>query len=156
MPAGCTHDEFRALTSIAEIWDQVILEGRFAVTYLGRVERATGTLWTTATPVVLDRFPKRRGPGGSVVVDAPEEQLQRALARGGLPPARVEVWSSRQTIPHRLGGQTRLDAFRRARLGETPVHPVVGATISFDRPVEGPIVLGRLAHFGLGRFEPVA
>ncbi|MGP6188503.1 MAG: type I-U CRISPR-associated protein Csb2 [Vulcanimicrobiaceae bacterium] len=154
LPAGCTHDEFRALTSIDDIWDRVILEGRFAVTYLGRVEPATGTHWATATPVVLDRFPKRRGPGGSVVVDSAEEQLQRALERRGLRPARVKVWSPRQTIPHRLGGQTRLDAFRRARIGERTIHPLVGATISFDRPVDGPIVVGRLAHFGLGRFEP--
>jgi hypothetical protein len=45
--------------------------------------------------------------------------------------------------------------FRRARIGEPTRHPAVGATLHFDRPATGPIVLGRLAHFGLGRFEPV-
>ena len=112
------------------------------------------------TPVVLDRFPKRRGPGGSVPVDAPEDQIAGALERRGFPAAQVEVWDHRRTIAHRLGGQTRLDAFRRARIGERrgsrsrrPIPPVVGATIRFDRSVEGPIVLGRLAHFGLDRFE---
>jgi CRISPR-associated protein Csb2 len=152
LPDGCTHDEFRALTSIAEIWDNVILEGTFPVTYLGQVERTTGTHWTTVTPVILDRFPKRRGPGGSVAVDAPEEQLQRALERRGLPAASIEIWTPHRTIPHRLGGQTHLDAFRRARIGERTAYPVIGATMSFDQPVVGPIVLGRLAHFGLGRF----
>lgn len=155
LPAGCTHDEFRALTSVAEIWDPIILEGRFAVTYLGRVQRASGHRWTTSTPVVLDRFPKRRGAGGSILVDSPQEQLQRAFERRGLPPARIEVWSPRQTIPHRLGGQTRLDAFRRARIGERAIHPVVGATVTFDEPIAGPIAVGRMAHFGLGRFEPM-
>jgi CRISPR-associated protein Csb2 len=160
LPSGCTHDEFRALAGIQAIWDPVILEGRFAITYLGRVEPPAGTQWTTATPIVLDRFPKRRGPGGSVVVDAPEEQIACALERRGFPPAQVDVWDQRSTIAHRLGGQTRLDAFRRARIDERrgprcrqPIPPVVGATIRFDRPVEGPIVLGRLAHFGLGRFD---
>ena len=157
LPNGCTHDEFRALVAIQAIWDPVILEGRFAITYLGLIEPATGSQWTTTvTPVVLDRFPKRRGPGGSVLVDAPEEQIARALERRGFPAAQVEVWDQRRTIAHRLGGQTRLDAFRRARAGERTVYPVVGATITFDRPVQGPIVIGRLAHFGLGRFDRLA
>lgn len=94
LPEGCTHDEFLALSTIAQIWDNVVLDGRFAVMYLGRFERPTGTQWTSVTPVVLDRFPKRRGSGGSVVIDAPEEQLQHALARRGFPPAQIEVLES--------------------------------------------------------------
>jgi hypothetical protein len=43
----------------------------------------------------------------------------------------------------------------RARIGEATLHPSIGATLRFDQPATGPIVLGRLAHFGLGRFEPV-
>ncbi len=155
LPEGCTHDEFRALTSVSYIWDRFVLEGRFAVRYLGRVERFTAMRWSTVTPVVLDRFPKHRGPGGTIAVDAADEQVRRALERRGLPPAEVEVWNPRQAITHRFGGQTRLDAFRRARIGERTHHPVVGATIRFDAPVIGPIIVGRLAHFGLGRFEPV-
>jgi CRISPR-associated protein Csb2 len=155
LPAGCTHDEFRAISGIPAIWDNVVLAGDFPVTYLGQVKRPTGIEWTTSTPVVLDRFPKRRGSGGSTVIDSPEEQLRRALTERGLPPTSVEVWSPRRTIPHRLGGQIRLDAFRRARIGERTVHPVIGATIRFDHSVTGPIVLGRLAHFGLGRFDPL-
>ncbi len=61
-----------------------------------------------------------------------------------------------QRVWPRLGGRIRLDAFRRARIGEHTVHPVVGATLRFDQSVSGPIVLGRLAHFGLGRFAPAA
>ncbi|MBC5800652.1 MAG: type I-U CRISPR-associated protein Cas5/Cas6 [Candidatus Eremiobacteraeota bacterium] len=154
LPAGCTHDEFRALTSISDIWDNVILAGRLAVTYLGRVEPVCASQWSTVTPVILDRFPKRRGAGGAVLVDAPAEQLRRALERRSLPASKIDIWSRRRTIAHRLGGHTRLDAFRRARIGERTVHPVVGATITFDRPVAGPIVVGRLAHFGLGQFRP--
>lgn len=154
LPAGCTHDEFRALTSIADIWDNGILTGRFGVTYLGLVDPVIASRWSTVTPVILDRFPKRRGAGGSVLVDAPSEQIRRALVRQNLSAAEIDIWGRHQTVGHRLGGQTRLDAFRRARIGERTIHPVVGATITFDRPVAGPIVVGRLAHFGLGQFRP--
>ncbi|MGH7706946.1 MAG: type I-G CRISPR-associated protein Csb2 [Vulcanimicrobiaceae bacterium] len=153
-PGGCTHDEFRAVTSIRDIWDPVILEARYAMTYLGRVEPPTATRWFTATPIILDRHPKMRGPGRSVLVDGPEDQLRRALDRRNLGCASIEVWNPRETIHHRAGGRTRLDAFRRSRLGERPIYPAVGATIVFDEPVVGPIAVGRLAHFGLGRFEP--
>jgi CRISPR-associated protein Csb2 len=155
LPHGCTADEFRALSGISRIWDPVVLEGAFAITYLGQVMPEAGTEWSTVTPVVLDRFPKRRGPAGSVILDAPEEQLRRALKAHGLGEAVVEVWSPRETIAPRLGGRIRLDAFRRARIGDRTIHPAVGATLRFDEPVSGPIVLGRLAHFGLGRFAPV-
>ena len=155
LPKGCTADEFRALSGISRIWDPVILEGAFAITYIGQVTRDAATEWRTVTPVILDRFPKRRGPGGSVLVDAPEEQLRRALETRGLVSADIEIWAPRETISSRLGGRIRLDAFRRARTGEPTIHPVVGATLRFNEPACGPIVLGRLAHFGLGRFAPV-
>ena len=93
------------------------------------------------------------------MADAPEEQIARALERRGFPRRRSRCGSSAARVAHRLGGQARLDAFRRARIDERHgprcrqrIPPVVGATIRFDRPVEGPVVLGRLAHFGLGRF----
>jgi CRISPR-associated protein Csb2 len=155
LPAGCTQDEFLALSGIARLWDPAILQGAFAITYVGQVEREAGNVWRTATPVILDRFPKRRGPGGSVVVDAPEEQLRRALAMRGFFPTSIKVWNVRETTLSQSGGGMRLDAFRRGRIGEPTRRPAVGATLRFDQPATGPIVLGRLAHFGLGRFEPV-
>src|SRR6185312_12086529 len=83
LPKGCTHEEFRALTGISKIWENVILDGEFALTYLGQVEPMRSSRWYTVTPLVLDRFPKRRGPGGSVVIDGPEEQISRALEQRG-------------------------------------------------------------------------
>jgi CRISPR-associated protein Csb2 len=155
LPTGCTYDEFRSLTGVTRIWENSILDGTFAVTYLGRVEPEKSTRWSTATPIILDRFPKRRGAEGSVIIDTPEEQIARALERRGLGSACIEIWEQRETIRHRSGNRTRLDAFRRCRMNERPTYPFVGATIELDRAVEGPIVLGRLAHFGLGRFEPI-
>ena len=62
LPAGCTSDEFEALTNITEIWDNVVLGGSFAVTYLGQMVPVTATTWHTTTPIILDYFPKHRAP----------------------------------------------------------------------------------------------
>lgn len=156
-PHGCTHAEYRAVTSIDALKDRFAFDGELALRFLGRVEPARARTWTTETPIVLDRFPKVRGTNGSRrVVDAPDEQLRAMIERRIGEPCEVEIWSQTQTIPRRGAHGTRLDAFRRARQGKRPTRPVVGATLHFDREIEGPIVLGSLAHFGLGRFEPLA
>jgi CRISPR-associated protein Csb2 len=155
LPSGCTYDEFRALTSIPKIWENIVLDGTFAVTYLGRVEPERSIRWSTATPIILDRFPKYRKADGSIISDAPEVQIARALERRGLGSAHIKIWEQHETLRHRAGNRTRLDVFRRCRVNERPVYPFVGAVIEFDRPIEGPIILGRLAHFGLGRFKPI-
>lgn len=70
--------------------------------------------------------------------------------------AQIELWPPTRGIERARGGHERLDAFRKTRTRKNmPPLPAVGATLRFDEPVQGPIVLGRLAHFGLGRFEPV-
>jgi len=155
-PHGCTHAEYVAVTSVPELREHVVYGDNFPLTFLGRVQRTHALTWRSATPVVLERFPKTRGVNGSRrLVDAPEEQLTDMIRRDMGRAARVEVWPSGQGIERARGGHLRIDAFRRARVRKTtPPLPVVAATIHFDEPVEGPIVLGRLAHFGLGQFQP--
>ena len=81
----------------------------------------------------------------------------KSVTARGFFPASIEIWNLRRTIATRRGGQIRLDAFRRSRIGDRTVHPIVGATIRFEQPVVGPIGLGRRAHFSLARpFRPVA
>lgn len=99
-------------------------------------------VWRSVTPLALTRHPKRRG---GQVVDTPSDQIQRELELRGLPRARkVEI------VP---GSWMR---FARTRPGvsrrEAPI--VVGAELSFDEPLLGPLCLGGLSHFGLGLFEP--
>jgi CRISPR-associated protein Csb2 len=155
-PQGCTHAEYRAVTSIDALRDRFAFDGELALTYLGSVEAPRGRIWTTATPVVLDRFPKVRGvEGHRHVVDAPDEQLHAMIERRIDESCDIELWPQTETVPRPGSHGTRLDAFRRARRGERPTHPVVGATLRFEHEVRGPIVLGRLAHFGLGQFAPV-
>ena len=154
-PQGCSHREYRAVTSVVKLYDGFLFDGEYALTFLGAMEPPRARVWQCATPVVLERFPKIRGSNGERrVIDAPEEQLRAMAARRFDEPCDVAIWAPAETISRRGGHGVRLDAFRRARRGERPTHPVVGATITFGREVEGPIALGSLAHFGLGRFEP--
>lgn len=135
---------------------ETVLEGTWTaadVSQLIDLEQAHPTLsrarvWETATPVVLHRHPKQRH--GAYVKDAPLEQVERYLKRSGFPPVKVEM------LPH----ERRADwvRFKRRRSGSGPGRHGVGAfgfRLTFERDVQGPIAIGALAHFGLGRFEPV-
>jgi CRISPR-associated protein Csb2 len=156
-PEGCTHPEYLAVTTVTELREHAIYDDKFALTFLGRIQRTRSRVWQSATPVVLERFPKIRGSNGNrQVIDAPDAQLQIMIRRAVGCRARVSIWEPTRGIQRSHGGHMRLDAFRRMRIRKpTPPLPVVGATLEFDEPVEGPIVLGRLAHFGLGQFEPL-
>lgn len=155
-PNGCTHAEYRAVAGVSKLYEPLRYRDDFLVTFLGTIERPQARTWKTATPIVLERFPKLRGPGKSIIVDAPQQQVRDMLQRVTPQEVRIELWEAGSAIMRRGGHRTRLDAFRRTRVGKADVTqpPPVGATISFNEPIVGPLVLGRLAHFGLGRFVP--
>jgi CRISPR-associated protein Csb2 len=94
--------------------------------------------WTTVTPVVPDRLPRR--PRADFI----ERSIVDSLQRAGYPaPERLEV-----------GHYGRLDgvppAFR------TPSRlPRFHARIRFPASVNGPVIAGRLRYFGIGLFRPV-
>lgn len=146
-PEGCTHEEYRAATVVTKIYDPVVLKAGFAVTFLGRIEAEKGRRWQTETPLVADRFPKR---GDSI-----EEQIGRAFERRNLPTPEIEIWDKRELLEVRGGRRLRTDAFRKQRRGKSEPRPLFGATLIFDREIRGPLILGRLAHFGLGQFVPI-
>jgi CRISPR-associated protein Csb2 len=98
--------------------------------------------WSTVTPIVLDRWPKRSCPVDVVV----SEGCQMA----GYPePLQVDVRPV-SAVPG-AAWTTRTDT--RRRRGE-PVRPTTHAVITFDRPVKGPVVVGHLRHLGLGLCWP--
>jgi CRISPR-associated protein Csb2 len=156
-PQGCTQAEYLAVTTVPELREHVVYKDNFPLTFVGRVRRTQSAVWQSATPIVLERFPKVRGSNGSRrVVDAPEEQIADMIVRTVGQRARVQIWPPARGIARGHGGHIRIDAFRRTRVRkQTPPLPVAAATIEFDEPVDGPIVLGRLAHFGLGRFVAI-
>jgi CRISPR-associated protein Csb2 len=93
--------------------------------------------WTSVTPVVLDRFPRK----GAV-----ESEVIRSVLQAGLPePVEVAV----SLAPLLPGGvpmrSADLPDSLRARLFR---H----VSLVFDRPVAGPILLGAGRYLGVGVF----
>lgn len=100
--------------------------------------------WTTALPMVLDRFPKRHG-----------RRIEEAVATGcrlaGLPePQEVQVMHSGGLLPGT--GDLPASALRR-KPGERPL-PSRHVRVRFAAPVTGPVVLGSKKNFGLGLCLP--
>lgn len=104
------------------------------------VERWVGpaTDWATVTPVVLDRFP-RRGR-------APRDELLASIANAGLPePAEVQLLAGPPLVGAPPGGAMR---------GEVPPGMRVHARLRFERPIAGPVLVGRGRFRGVGLFLP--
>lgn len=100
--------------------------------------------WVTAYPIVFDRYLKRR--------DDPEQALRQTIERSGYPPP-LEIQISRYPL---LPGALDLapsDTIRRK--GEQGFKPYRHARIRFDRPLEGPVVIGSMRHYGLGLCVPL-
>ncbi|WP_066336482.1 type I-G CRISPR-associated protein Csb2 [Azohydromonas lata] len=99
--------------------------------------REASTHWSTVTPVLLDRPPKR--PEVDRLVDA----LVESLAIAGFPvPQAVHLsrTSDFEGAPRALDIPTRMQRWH--------------AQVCFDRPIEGPVIAGRWRNFGIGLFRP--
>ncbi len=98
--------------------------------------------WVSATPVVLDRYPRH-----------PEQvvaEVQRCLGTVGLPEA-IDVQVSREPL---LPGAARLrplDLPKQVR-GRLFQH----VAVTFDRRVSGPVLVGAGRYLGVGLFAPVS
>jgi CRISPR-associated protein Csb2 len=140
----------QVLSGISRISDLHLPDGRTAKLFPIKLSEKTpvalknqtwirpSTVWSTVTPVVLDRPPKR----------LTEKRLARALEQSlgfaGYPkPDTIEV-----------------SAFSRFK-GAPPAFrisadkPRYHATIRFNEPVTGPVIAGRLRYFGVGLFRPL-
>lgn len=94
--------------------------------------------WVSATPVVLDRFPKRN--------IAAEEVVAQSCVRAGYPtPLKVEL-SRDSALPMPASGR-----FKLRKPGALYTH----AVMEFEHPVTGPVVVGKERYFGLGLFLPM-
>jgi CRISPR-associated protein Csb2 len=95
------------------------------------------THWATATPVVLDRFPKRNLSAEAIVAEG--------CVRAGYPrPVRVELSAtSALAMP-------AASAFRLRKPGSLYAH----ARLEFAEPVRGPMLVGKERYFGLGLCLP--
>ncbi len=114
---------------------------------------AVSARWSSETPMLTDRHPKK----GRSVESFVRRELERELAfrgwgAGNRAVTSVRVTDSWASAP---GGDPSLNEYRRYRLGETMAQRRRGFRVTFelDQPIEGPVVLGALSHFGFGRFQ---
>jgi CRISPR-associated protein Csb2 len=107
--------------------------------------RRGATRWRSVTPYlpVRHRHPKRETVENFLAADVGTELQNRSL------PAPTSV-----TITDPTAGQ--VNQFRRYRMNNRETlrdsRQGVGLRLEFDTPVEGPLLLGQLSHFGFGRF----
>jgi CRISPR-associated protein Csb2 len=98
--------------------------------------------WVSVTPVVLPKIPKRNKL-------SLERIVEEMCAHSGLPtPTSVEYGT-----PNFMTGVPFSKNFRVRRKGSNPLH-WGHMRLSFAQPVQGPVLLGSLRHFGLGLFSP--
>lgn len=95
--------------------------------------------WVTATPIILDRYPKNGDIAAGVL---------RSITNAGLPePSLVEVSTAAMTTG--AVDLTPRELPRRAR-GRLFCH----ARVRFDRAINGPVLAGAGRYFGVGLFLP--
>jgi CRISPR-associated protein Csb2 len=103
----------------------------------------SATVWATATPVLLDRFPKKGYPAERVIADG--------CRFVGLPEPR-DVQVTHHSPLYGAGPSGGFVKVRRA--GDRP-RLTKHVTLTFDRPVRGPVLLGAGRYFGLGLLRPL-
>ena len=98
--------------------------------------------WTTVTPLMLDRFPKRRDHA-DLVADA--------VVRAGFPRPDAVTVAPAPLLP----GAVALP--RRGSIPPNrPRRPMLHCRIRFAEPVRGPVLAGSLRYLGGGLFAPEA
>jgi CRISPR-associated protein Csb2 len=111
-----------------------------------------GRVFRPVTPFAPSRYQKpSRYTGetsGPFFVEFLAEEINRELSFRGLPSATVTVADQGSLRP--------AQRYRRYRLKETlkQARPAAWVTIEFDQPVDGPLCLGTMSHFGMGLFLP--
>lgn len=101
------------------------------------------TDWVSVTPVMLDRYTKKR--------DREEDAIADALERAGYPrPSQVKPMP-RSPVP---GAPSRIELSRVLANHPGRERPMRHCRIRFDQPVIGPVIAGRLRYRGIGLFIP--
>lgn len=106
-------------------------------------------LWRSVTPVALDRHPKlSHGEGPADLLVSSVRTALGDIAESKAPPVR------RAAV---LRGSAVAGAPPRRAFRHLPdVGMLVDAEVEFEQPLEGPLVVGRRRHFGIGLFLPTS
>jgi CRISPR-associated protein Csb2 len=147
-PSGFTEQEVEAVARLRELKRGNVIFW-MSLLYLGdsagcpSPALSSSDCWVSATPFVLNRYPKKNK-------DTPADQVKLELERRGFPePTAIEPYQLR------VNGRwlSWLD-FKRFRSHRPATGQAYGFRLIFDEPVKGPIALGYACHFGLGQFVP--
>ncbi len=106
--------------------------------------------WISAFPIALDRFTAKRLSDNDAAMDEAAQIVAESCTMIGLP-APIEVRTSLQPM---LRGSRPVRAFPGPRIGGRP-RSCVHASITWDEPVGGPIVLGAARYLGYGLMFPM-
>ena len=104
-------------------------------------------IWKSVTPVVLDHHPKRN--------KSPADILADACQRVRLPkPARTHTsrYASVSGVPPAYVRKEGVRGWHHPKPGFLDNKYVCHATVEFERPVRGPVMLGAGRYYGLGLF----
>lgn len=110
--------------------------------------------WSSVTPMLADRHPKLTKSVEWFVRRELERELGFRDWTDEIPVVQSVNVTDSWAAPTTSDG--RVNDYRRYRLGETMAQRRRGfrVDVQLDRPIEGPVVLGALSHFGFGRFRP--
>lgn len=155
LPARATKDEREAVFNAARAVDRLAIRRQSAyrlappdplnarrtvlpARWIGPAER-----WTTATPVVLDQYPKRRS------ADAMHAAVRQTFVNALLPePEEIET-----ALVSWMGGAPPAGSLRG---GEVPGGLQLHMRVRFSKPVRGPLMAGRGRYLGVGLFAPIS
>lgn len=106
-------------------------------------------VWTTVTPMVFGHIPKEKKGGEPAVI------LDSLRMIGIDANAAAEIAVSRYSPLHGVPPSWQFKPRADGTTGEPAAWMLCHVTLWFDRQVRGPLVLGRMRHFGLGLMRPM-
>jgi CRISPR-associated protein Csb2 len=154
-PGTLSDEELGALCGIRELYDrreraiQIRVSGIGVAAQVAPEFTGPARTWLGTTPFMVSRYPKRNRDDWH---DFVMSEAQRELRVRGLDKAvGVEFVDGHWTsfVRHRPSARAR--GHRPQGLERLPAEFL---RLRFARPLEGPLALGRLSHFGLGLFLP--
>lgn len=117
----------------------------------------TSGQWVSATPIVLERFPKglhsEDPPIRDAALDHVRQTIRQSIAKQGLPePVGISIH-----FDGLLRGSRPVKDFIAYRHGRNSTRrPLsVHAVLEFDQPVRGPLLIGEGRHLGYGLMRPI-
>ncbi len=176
-PDGMDAESKRALLRAIGVWEQTasplrltfgrqgvlemerLIGSSALVTLRPQIWRRSSRRWVTATPLALPTHPGRLTGGTASARQSAWQKAEEAVVEScrhvGLPePADVVL----SLYPFIVGSlpSFRFPAFhQRGQDGKPVARRLVHATVTFDQPVSGPLMLGAGRYLGLGLMRPV-